>query len=171
MAESVLSPKPGEGLVMYSSAWLLVDVTAGHPSWVQPSLSDRARGKRISRRTCSEEMSFSDLRRSQVLNPIFRSPAECLDTGLFRLKHKCVIEVESVGVLESSWGGGTGEERQWRSPNSPLSCPQVWTMTHTHHVTWGSCLKSRCLGGTPGILIHTGVQEWLTGLIPALSQC
>lgn len=118
-------PSPEKGLVMHSSARLPVDVTAGRPSWVQPSLSDRARGKRISRRTCSEEMSFSDLQRSQVLNPIFRNPADCLDTGLFRLKHMCVIKVENVGVLESSWGGGTGEERQWRNPNSPPSCPQV----------------------------------------------
>ena len=156
---------------MHSSARLPVDVTAGRPSWVQPSLRDRARGKRISRRTCSEEMSFSDLRRSQVLNPIFRHPADCLDAGLFWLKHTCVIEVETVGVLESSWDGGTREERQWRNPSSPPSCPQVWTVTHMYHVTWGSCLKSRCLGCTPGILIHTGVQEWLTGLRSALSQC
>lgn len=66
--------------------------------------------KRISRRTCSEEMSFSDLRRSQVLNPIFRSPAEVSRHWFVLVEtQKCVIKVESVRVLESSWGGGTGK--------------------------------------------------------------
>lgn len=149
-AESVLSPKPGEeGLVMYSSAWLLVDVTAGHPP-LGAAISVTGLGKKgISRRTCSEEMSFSDLRRSQVPQSNLQKPCRVSRHWFVSGWNTSVLSKWRVcrGYWKVPGGGGVpGKREAVEEPNSPLSCPQVWTMTHTHHVTWGSCLKSRCPG-------------------------